>query len=436
MNNNQKNIDLTQNGFAQNLRTLREAAHLSQADLAEKAGLTYRTVHDLELGKRKRSQEKTLLLLARALDISLEELLGSQPAANVPAAPTGKRAVPPSLLVGAAMLVVLALSATFLWHQSCAKAEWTLDGGQLIVRDRTLGTRLWEITGNEPLVTACMASPWNDCQLLVSLGRRAPGSGSLLCLNRASGDTIWSIAPDIAAVVRAFGAEDVMASKFSCRKLLVADLDGDGDPEIIAPFSHGKYYPFLLCTVRSDGTLRAQYAHKGHLYGFVVDDYDADGKDEVIATGVTNNRAYIGATVLMLDGDHCGGASIDSLCNPWSSEIDSALIRVVIPNYPGPYMQQLRGGRLAAWLPQVFSDARGQPRLSVQIHSGNPEEAITAFFDGRLRPVSAQPDDVFLDGLIPTWPDSLTNGTGPGDPDWLANWLGGYLRFEMGALVH
>ncbi len=432
MGNNQRNIDLSRNGFPQRLRFLREASHLSQSDLAEKAGLTYRTVHDLESGKRKRSQEKTLILLAQALEVSLDELMAAKVPENpAPAVPPSRR-FPLRITIGAAALAALALAAVMLWHQSCTRADWTIDHWQLVVKDKFLGLKIWEISGNGPQVNSCRVSPWNSRHLLVGTHRDTPGGGRLLCLDRASGDTIWTVGPDIQAMVRAFGATDVMSSGFSCKETLVADLDGDGTPEVIASFSHGKYYPFAICTVRPDGTLRAQYANKGHLTSVIVADIDRDGKDEIIGVGTNNNKAYMGATVLVLDDQHCNGASIDSLCNPWSSEPDSALVRIVLPNYPAAYMELMNGRQLCAFAPQIFAGDEGNKVISVVVRSDNPMDKITVFLDSELQPLRAQIDDSFLQYGISQWPDSMKTGVGPGDPDWLADWLSGYKRFEAG----
>ena len=83
MKNYQQNIDLRGLDFPQRLRSLRERLHLSQSDLAQRAGLSYRTIHDLELGKRAKAQEKTLLLLAEALGISVSDLVGNDSGTDI-----------------------------------------------------------------------------------------------------------------------------------------------------------------------------------------------------------------------------------------------------------------------------------------------------------------------------------------------------------------
>ena len=55
--------------FGALLRRYREAAGLSQEELAERAGLTVSAIGALERGERKRPYPHTLQLLARALDL-------------------------------------------------------------------------------------------------------------------------------------------------------------------------------------------------------------------------------------------------------------------------------------------------------------------------------------------------------------------------------
>src|SRR5262245_40216057 len=76
--------------FAALLRARRHAAGLTQAELAERAGLGERTLRDLERGRSARPQRTTVELLAGALGLA-----GLQPAEFV-AAPRGVRGLAPA----------------------------------------------------------------------------------------------------------------------------------------------------------------------------------------------------------------------------------------------------------------------------------------------------------------------------------------------------
>lgn len=71
--------------FAGRLRELREAAGLSQAALAERAGLTREGIAQLETGRRKPAWE-SVLTLATALDVKCDDF-AQKPAAAAPRGP-------------------------------------------------------------------------------------------------------------------------------------------------------------------------------------------------------------------------------------------------------------------------------------------------------------------------------------------------------------
>ncbi len=101
------------NTFGEQLRRLREAAGLTQEELAERAGLTPKGVGALERGDRKRPYPNTVRALADALGLEDEEracFIGSvsrrdsdpepAPSPGPPAVPSLSLPVPPTPLVG------------------------------------------------------------------------------------------------------------------------------------------------------------------------------------------------------------------------------------------------------------------------------------------------------------------------------------------------
>jgi hypothetical protein len=293
------------------------------------------------------------------------------------------------------------------------------------------GLEIWD-TDPGVLVTRCEEAPWDSGQLLLSLHRESPTGGALTCVDRASGKELWMVRPDIDAMVAAFGEDDVLAADFSCRTYGYPDIDGDGTPEILVRFTHGLYYPTAVCLVDAQGNRRSQYATKGHVLALEYEDIDGDGKDEIIGSGTNNAKAYQGGMLFVLDDVHAHGATIDQDCNPWSTQPDSALVRVVLPQFPRVYMDHIEAVRLSAGKIQAFRNANGKARLSCEIGGPDPEMQLLVHFDEGLRPIGAEPTDRFREIMRNQWPDSLTTGTGPGDPVWLAEWLAGHRRFEAG----
>ena len=62
--------------IAKRLKELRKKAGWSQQRLAEKAGLSYNVITKIEQGVAKRPSIQTMVKLADALGISLDELVG------------------------------------------------------------------------------------------------------------------------------------------------------------------------------------------------------------------------------------------------------------------------------------------------------------------------------------------------------------------------
>ena len=62
--------------LAKNIKKLRKKHHLSQEQLAQKAGITYSTLIKIESGNNKNPTLETLTKLADVFKISIDELVG------------------------------------------------------------------------------------------------------------------------------------------------------------------------------------------------------------------------------------------------------------------------------------------------------------------------------------------------------------------------
>lgn len=426
-----QHVDLRGTGFPDTLRSLRETRHLSQSELADLAGLTYRTVHDLELGKRGRVQQKTLFMLAKALEVGLDDLI-SRDSASEPNPSSSHRSGRPRWLIPA-ILVPVVLVAGWMWALQFghAHARWAVKDGTLEVRDGLFGHKLWG--WDEPgTVSVGWEPPWGENLLLVSTNRLAPGRGQVICVEKATGDTLWAVSPDIPALIGAFGEEDVLSAEFGCRLIGPVDLDGDGRPAVLAYFTHGKYYPTALAVIDEGGRRVSQYSHRGHLFDILVDDLDSDGKDEIIASGTNNCPDHRGATVLILDEGHSGGASADRWCTLGpGAEQDSALARVVLPGYPEPIMEALQISRLGAFEIQVFRNTGQDCLITVEVGGHDPMQRIFVTFGSDLTPLYAEPKDRLVEIAPTLFPGLPPEDRGPADREWLARWLAGYRRIAF-----
>lgn len=421
------NIELPPD-FPSRLRGLRTERGYAESELGTRAGLTYKTIRDLEMGKRRRVMERTILVLAEALGLTVDELLNGTGERPTTTAPRSRylRAVLSGVAIALAVVLLIGVGAA--WYAR-DHAQWEVGRDVLTVRDPIFGFTLWE-RETDAWFTFCEESPWSSRWLIVGLGSKSPAGGRVLCLERTTGDTVWSVGPDVDAVVRAFGPADVYAANFRATIPRTANLDGDGTPDLVIRFIHGLYYPCVMAWIDQSGRLVAQYANKGHVADYKVIDCNGDGLDEVVCWGTNNSPAYQGGTLFVLDAAHWRGASIDDACNPESSEPDSSALRVVVPQYPEPYMDVMGTRRLGIYGLQAYRGPDGDTMFSAGIGS-KKEHTVVVTFDRHLRPTGASPTDGFLGRIRAEWPDSLV-ASGPADQVWLARWLAGHKRFAAG----
>lgn len=415
--------------FPTRLRSIRTEHGLAESELASRSGLTYKTIRDLEMGKRRRVMERTIMVLAEALGMTAEELLGDE-TELLEERPRDRRRLQ-AVLTGAAitLVTVATFAAAGVWYAR-DHAHFVREGEVLTAFDPIFDMKMWELE-TEARISFCEESPWDDHRLLVGLGAKSPEGGKVLCLERATGDTVWTVGPDVDAILRAFGPEIVGAANFSATLPRCGDFNGDGEPELVVRFVHGLYYPCAMVRIDRDGRRVAQYVNKGHVADYDVMDYDEDGLDEVVAWGTNNAPAYQGGTVFILDHDHWRGASIDAECGSVSSEPDSSLLRLVVPQYPDPYMKVMGCNRLGMRGMQSYRSPDGETLFSVDIGDLGGQR-ILVNLDSELRVLGSVPTDGFAAQIRRDWPDSLVNGTGPSDDVWRAQWLNGRKRFAAG----
>ena len=370
------------------------------------------------------------------------ELLGKSESRDAPAGSDSSGAPPlgparPSrrlIAWGAAVLVLaLAIGAWQTARFARAHAAWTIEAGVLTVRDAVLGTELWSIP-NPPAVFKCRTAPWSESTLLVSLQGKTPQAVDALALDRATGDTLWTVRPDLDAVHAAFGDDVLDAGNLFPNRSVAADLNGDGIEEIVFCYFHTSNYPGILVWVDDRGRRLGQYANHGQFFAFLAADIDDDGREELLACGTTNARAYEGANLVVLDEDHFRGASVDGIVHPESAEPDSALYRLVVPNFPDPYMDSVQTVRLYFAHPRVTRDADGAVRINADViyDIHDIRTAAMLFFDEHLQLQGHVLPDGFLHHLSDIFPDSLITDTGPADPAWVDRWLSKRHRFVAG----
>src|SRR6266567_5191212 len=81
-------------------------------------------------------------------------------------------------------------------------------------------------------------------------------------------------------------------------------------PRIVVSSWHDPWWPNQIAMLDSSGKTISEYWHSGALPNMVLADLDGDGREEIIATGISNG--YHQATLVVLDPDQLFGASTEA----------------------------------------------------------------------------------------------------------------------------
>jgi hypothetical protein len=79
---------------------------------------------------------------------------------------------------------------------------------------------------------------------------------------------------------------------------------------IVVSSYHLPFYPNQIAIIDSNGKTVSEYWHSGHLDYLTLADLDGDGREEIVATGISNG--YHQATLVVLDTDRVFGASAEA----------------------------------------------------------------------------------------------------------------------------
>jgi transcriptional regulator with XRE-family HTH domain len=435
-----QNLDISDGHAARRLAELRQARGLTKAELAEAAGVTYRTVHDLESGRRPRVQEKTLIVLADVLGTSLQDLLAASPAEpdDEPPAPTPwyrrRRTRHAPLALGAVLLaIVLGFEAT----KSQLVPVYTPNGTVIRAEVPGLGLAAWS-REYDSRISFVEPSPWTDDLWLAGFGSNARDGGRLRALDRRTGEVRWEVFPEMAELRAAYGDSILDDAYFSVGDMVPADLDGDGTPEVVLRINHGMWFPMAVVAIDDEGTVLGQYEHPGHLLHFTAGDVDDDGRDEVFLTGYVNCDAHEGGAAVLLDLEGLsGGLPSHDASTPRVIPTDTAPARLLVRNYPSAIMNQFdAANRLGGYSPRIVRDSDGRVALTLLVGSHASSGTGTDVFlrlTPELRVASIGITDAFHRLIVSSWPDSLLPG--PTDPEWLREWTRSFVRYERGRLA-
>ncbi len=439
-------VDISATRFAEQLSSRRRALGLSKVDLAEKACVSAKVVHQIETGSRTNFLEKTLLLLAEAIDIPLEELLQpaesessspSQPSEDAPAdgiRQPGQLSTTPrrrqGRLLAAALVVVvgtLAIALSMGPHRSPQVPRVNLIGSTVSAANPSTGELIWSRTFDSTVYLA-EPSPWLDGTVLATLHADGPDGGRVLLLDGRTGDTIWSRSPDTELVEKAFGEgvlEGVLNfSPILCRRL---DLDGDGVPELAVAFTHTRRFPSSVMVLNRAGEVLGEYLNRGHVHDMAVVDLEGNGREALICVGANHSTHDYGGTVFILDREHWSGAAVDLVNGGCLDLGDGSLRRILIPSFGQEVGAFWKPPRVEAL--RVLASRSSDRPLQVMVTVGVAELCLQLILDQDLNPAALRPTDSVA-RAIATWPVDDPASFGPNSPAWREQWMTGIVRVD------
>lgn len=416
-----KNVDVRETGLPRVLRQLRESRNLTKAELAARVGLSERAIRLIEAGRSKRVQEKTLCLLGEFFAITRDELLGRAPLPNrnnghpqrdtAPDPPTSAtRRLPPwaRLLASVAALAMIAFTSLGVRNLALSKATWRVSRNCITVRDGLLGLKLWGDCHKSPIAKepdSVKFARWGRERVIAyGLEPGAVDGGTFFVRSIATGKVLLQDRPDPLELTAVYDEETIRNGGFHCQEVHDLDLDGDGRQELVAYFKHSPWYPaYLRMYIRDrENRVYGTYFFSGHLTDVLVQDIDDDGKDEILAGGTNNAREYMGAMVVLLDGEHCRGASADANALPLSQLPDSAKARVIFPMFDSTYARHLNEPRLRAQELRSYRTPAADVRIKANV--GIKDSTIVVTMNGDLVPLAADLNDNFHT-MMRRWPE-------------------------------
>jgi hypothetical protein len=121
----------------------------------------------------------------------------------------------------------------------------------------------------------------------IGVGTRcSEGKNGAFYLLDAAGRTLWSHQVPQGDCVYSF--EKAAFDHFLVEIIHIADLDGDGIPEILLAFVHRNFYPSKLVVLDQEGTVLGEYWHPGYLRTLAAGPVGPDEEILVIASASNN----------------------------------------------------------------------------------------------------------------------------------------------------
>ncbi|MCK4306013.1 MAG: serine/threonine protein kinase [Candidatus Eisenbacteria sp.] len=341
-----------------------------------------------------------LRLAARQVEESSEEMARAPSRSHQPTSPPRANRNIRLGLVALAVVVLMFAVWQIARHVLLSRATYVVDGSTITGRAPLLG-KLWSYNHESP-VRVHTLTPWTDRRMVVyGLDVDGPDAGQIFVRDLTSGKLDWQAGPDLDEIAKVFGPERNGMGAFRCRDIRFVDLNGDGELELLAHYGHKLGSASGVSILTRGGTVIGSYYNLGLLYVIHIEDLDLDGKEEILLAGTNNVPAYQGATIILLDDQHCHGAAVDPLWHLDCSLGDSSLVRVVFPHFEQAYMDLLKTTRLVATYLTTTRNAEGDVEISATLGCDRAPHVVT--LDQHLNPLGITMSDALAVETI-EWP--------------------------------
>jgi hypothetical protein len=159
---------------------------------------------------------------------------------------------------------------------------------------------------------------------------------------------------------------------------------------IVVSSMHDPWWPNQIALLDAHGKTTAEYWHSGHLEHLTLADLDGDGRQEIVATGISNG--YHQATLVVLDPDQVFGASTEAArpeLQVHGMGVAEERLRLLFPR------SDLNKSLFEFNVAGEATAEHGSIRLSVQECSPPPGCPIWYEFDNNFHLVTAYADQQF-----------------------------------------
>jgi hypothetical protein len=247
----------------------------------------------------------------------------------------------------------------------------------------------------EPGVTWALSHPREHGEPQTLFAEAAPHElpHRLLAFDPA-GRIAWEFRPDR----RVFDLRNrEYTPPYSIHRLAVISAKNHTSEKVIVSSLHHWSFPSQVAVLDSaTGHLLSEYWHRGHLSHILVTDLDGDGEPEVILGGVNDAPEYATATLVVFDHRRISGASTGRDGSPQFQGMTPGSEKATVRFPRTPLSQGLEFNRVSD-----VSEKGGRIVVVVAEGTAEADPSVIYELDRALRPINVGLSEAFSDRYFP-----------------------------------